>query len=74
MRCERCNGTGRESNPARNECALMGVHEQFLPAPYRPCLDCGGSGIAHCCEGERPDCAVDTTATPDQNHRSDKQE
>ena len=21
----------------------------------RPCTECGGSGIVHCCEGERPD-------------------
>ena len=21
----------------------------------RPCPECGGSGIVHCCEGERPD-------------------
>jgi hypothetical protein len=21
----------------------------------RPCPECGGSGIIHCCEGERPD-------------------
>jgi hypothetical protein len=21
----------------------------------RPCPECGGSGVIHCCEGERPD-------------------
>ena len=46
MRCQTCQGT---------ECAVQTPSALelagFLP-PY-PCPDCGGSGIAHCCEGDR---------------------
>jgi hypothetical protein len=44
MKCEACHGRGvvlRRSYPG---------NELF---PY-PCEICGGSGLAHCCEGERP--------------------
>ena len=39
MRCERCRGTGK---------VLDGVwwHRQAVPCP-----DCGGCGLAHCCDG-----------------------
>jgi hypothetical protein len=31
----------------------------------RPCPECGGCGIVHCCEGERPDqCAENMRRAP----------
>jgi hypothetical protein len=37
----------------------------------RPCPECGGSGIVHCCEGERPDqCPVSIGRTDDANSLS----
>lgn len=42
MRCETCQGTGK-----RRE--LSSAFHRYLA-----CGDCGGSGIAHCCDGERP--------------------
>ena len=47
MRCETCQGWGR---------TRQGEERNPFP-PLLPCPDCGGSGVAHCCEGERPDCA-----------------
>jgi len=47
MRCENCQGTGK----VREWWSLMGG-ELWADVP---CPECGGSGIAHCCEGERPD-------------------
>ena len=41
MRCDRCHGTG----------TVPAIYGQLV----RPCPDCGGTGITHCCEGERPD-------------------
>jgi hypothetical protein len=29
----------------------------------RPCLECGGSDIVHCCEGERPSSLVRSVVT-----------
>jgi hypothetical protein len=29
----------------------------------RPCPECGGSGIVHCCEGQRPDQCPQREAT-----------
>jgi hypothetical protein len=37
MICPACHGTGKRPDDAQQ----------------RPCSDCGGSGFAHCCEGER---------------------
>lgn len=38
MQCETCQGTGRADRYGY----LM---------PWLSCLDCSGSGIAHCCDG-----------------------
>jgi hypothetical protein len=44
MRCEHCHGRGYSYPPRPGK-----------PDDVRfPCPDCGGSGWAHCCEGERP--------------------
>jgi hypothetical protein len=39
--CECCHGTGR----------ILASICGDPPYPY-PCPNCGGTGIAHCCEGE----------------------
>lgn len=44
MQCETCLGTGT---------VLLRTWPGAALQPY-PCGDCGGSGLAHCCEGERP--------------------
>jgi hypothetical protein len=45
MQCEDCLGTGT---------VLLRTWPGGALQPY-PCWVCGGSGLAHCCEGERPD-------------------
>lgn len=45
MRCEKCQGTGR-----------LTYDQMPHPKPTEfgstwPCVDCGGSGTAHCCDG-----------------------
>jgi RecJ-like exonuclease len=50
MRCESCHGTGRDfSERARTQASEGNAAE--LTAAERPCPDCQGSGIAHCCDG-----------------------
>lgn len=44
MICERCHGE-----------RFIQVHGGGDRAPLiEPCPDCGGCGLEHCCEGERP--------------------
>jgi DnaJ-class molecular chaperone len=50
MRCETCGGEGVvRVNPEE------GIYLQSLRLWLQsdPCSDCGGSGITHCCEGDR---------------------
>jgi len=42
MRCEVCHGLGKLKR------ALQAEPESEIELP---CSDCGGSGIAHCCDG-----------------------
>lgn len=54
MRCEACQGTGRVKAPSYPVPPPDRDHSIGLSiAPRFPCPTCGGSGIAHCCEGER---------------------
>lgn len=63
MICDRCHGSGM-----LDETYLLPVTRD--PRKYNvTCPDCGGSGITHCCEGERPDCA-----TPEISHDEKDQE
>lgn len=48
MICERCHGEGMVGSDPSGE----------RTGKLVPCPDCGGCGVAHCCEGERPDCAA----------------
>jgi len=43
MRCEKCYGTGYSSD----------IPEDQDPFMYLPCEECGGTGVAHCCDGIR---------------------
>ena len=53
------------------DCESMGVVEMMTPKGLRlvPCLLCDGSGITHCCEGERIDDAL-RRGNPEQKPRS----
>ena len=45
MRCETCHGLGKltyDEHPAPKPTQFGSVF---------PCPDCGGSGVAHCCDG-----------------------
>lgn len=56
MRCEKCGGNGTIGR--RIEGVLLMGRNAFggpiLAHELTPCPDCNGSGIANCCEGERP--------------------
>lgn len=58
MRCERCHGFGRIAIPKG---AIRRTPEGgaafFKHGGSEPCPDCGGSGVAHCCDGicEQPE-------------------
>lgn len=62
MRCEDCQGTGRVRHELREPVVVAeraqgaGMPPVFIEvlAIRLPCESCGGSGWAHCCEGERP--------------------
>jgi DnaJ-class molecular chaperone len=59
MRCPDCHGTGSVF-----EYVVNNRPEYRLEfTRVIPCPACDGSGLAHCCEGERPDNAV-----PRQSH------
>jgi hypothetical protein len=47
MRCESCHGTGQLAAAGDDvlSCAAAG------PPLALPCPECGGCGIAHCCDG-----------------------
>lgn len=52
MKCETCKGRGLrfQSFP---ETVIIDGQVVSLPVLV-PCPDCGGCGLVHCCEGERP--------------------
>ena len=60
MRCEFCQGTGwakgRTFNQVTVDKEAQTVRRRYDRVVYRepavPCKECGGCGIAHCCEGE----------------------
>jgi hypothetical protein len=56
MLCETCRYSGRVGFVRGHASADDRVDEQLIPCP-----DCGGSGIAHCCDGicEQPGTAGD---------------
>lgn len=41
MRCARCDGSG-----------FLKSKDDNLVLPFLPCVECDGSGIGYCCEGE----------------------
>lgn len=43
MRCGNCHGTGQVAGTADERSAVAAIH--------LPCPECGGCGIAHCCDG-----------------------
>lgn len=50
MRCETCQGSGKIEGAVRPGDQAP---TNSLATASLPCPDCGGSGIAHCCEGLR---------------------
>lgn len=59
MICERCHGDGKIVRLTRfTETLEDGITITGTDCEISPCPDCGGTGITHCCEGERPDCAA----------------
>jgi hypothetical protein len=57
MICPECHGSGRRR--------LGGLpNAPAATGEAMPCLECGGCGIVHCCEGERPDCIVEPNEEP----------
>jgi hypothetical protein len=59
MLCETCRLTGRPGFVRAAKQADDRAEEQMIPCP-----DCGGSGIAHCCDGicEQPSGPNDATS------------
>ncbi len=57
MRCAACQGTGRKIKTVATPVAgarLAKVVARHPPLQFNiPCEACGGTGISHCCEGER---------------------
>lgn len=56
MKCESCKGKG--SMPVYIEHTALGdLFVKQIHAGDEPCIDCGGTGFTHCCEGlqEQPD-------------------
>ena len=47
MRCEKCQGAGHRKSPY-----IVGLKDGDIYT-VNVCTDCGGTGIAHCCEGMR---------------------
>lgn len=54
MRCDKCQGSGKEPYSAPYMPAI-GLYTTAL----HPCSRCGGSGIDHCCDGIRAEGCVD---------------
>jgi len=58
MICDRCHGRGSIRRPVYVR-VLLPDPQPKGPLQWREekvvCLDCMGSGVLHCCEGERPD-------------------
>jgi hypothetical protein len=48
MLCESCRHSGRVGFVRAGRHTLTDDH---VDEPMIPCPDCGGSGIAHCCDG-----------------------
>lgn len=57
MICETCHGQGKRLNPAlfitaNHYSGGYVANPDHLPLLV-PCDECGGSGVAHCCDGLR---------------------
>jgi hypothetical protein len=53
MRCETCDGTGWKDKVHRVNKRLSPQFHWLEHQDFLECLDCGGTGVAHCCEGDR---------------------
>lgn len=58
MRCERCRGGGRTAEYSDGRSVVV-----LCPA-------CGGTGLAHCCDGERAQCEKDGETEGPDNKRA----
>jgi hypothetical protein len=50
MRCERCQGTGLLSITPHGDIITYNANGLYAAAA---CSACGGSGVSHCCDGDR---------------------
>lgn len=67
MKCESCFGFGKRRLFLRGYRIGIGPVGMTVIDLPGPCTTCGGSGIVHCCDGDRaqPDCTPATTERGD---------
>ena len=54
MKCDQCDGFGMLADTAdRPPWPVWEVRREGEPAAPIPCPRCGGTGVSHCCEGDR---------------------
>jgi hypothetical protein len=50
--CQTCHGTGYAVAYFPKEGLPPGYRPSHFPLNGLPCVQCGGSGFSHCCDGE----------------------
>ena len=54
MKCDQCDGFGMLADTAdRPPWPVWEARRAGEPAVPVPCPRCGGTGVSHCCEGDR---------------------
>ena len=54
MKCDQCEGFGMLADAAdRLPWPVWEARRPDQPAAPIPCPRCGGTGVSHCCEGDR---------------------
>lgn len=60
MRCEKCEGSGLHARAGDAHPKNSGIYFRDVP-----CYDCGGSGVAHCCDGLTAENDLEFEPSPD---------